>query len=80
MVDVCGVILNKRKPREESKLSHTFVYSDTTERNLSKLALAVSQSHPVLLEGGNGVGKTAIIEEISRLTGNDGDDDDDDGD
>ena len=36
------------------------------------MALAISCREPVLLEGPPGCGKTSIIEEFGRLTGNSG--------
>lgn len=36
------------------------------------LALAVSQGHPILLEGITGAGKTALIDHLASETGNTG--------
>ncbi len=39
---------------------------------MCNLALAVSQGHPVLLQGVTGAGKTALINHLAQLTGNTG--------
>ncbi|KAJ1918062.1 AAA ATPase midasin [Mycoemilia scoparia] len=51
---------------DNNKLVHT----QTTAQNLQKMALASSLSSPILLTGLTGSGKTALIEELARLTGN----------
>jgi MoxR-like ATPase len=47
-------------------------YTETTEQNMLALALAVSQGHPILLEGITGAGKTALIDHLAYETGNTG--------
>ncbi|XP_053201397.1 LOW QUALITY PROTEIN: midasin-like [Panonychus citri] len=41
----------------------------SVEVNLRKLAIALSENHPILIEGPLGCGKTSLIEHISELTG-----------
>jgi len=36
------------------------------------ITFAPNQGDPILLEGSTGVGKTALIEELARITGNQG--------
>lgn len=46
------------------------VLTPTTRRNLEAVSLGLCQGCPVLLEGPPGVGKSAIIDEVARVTGN----------
>jgi midasin len=46
------------------------VYNETASINMRALALAVCQGHPILLEGVGGAGKTALVDELARLTEN----------
>ena len=75
VVDACGVLLIRhdsgsgsghgRRTHEEKPL----VLTDTTRANVESVALAISRGKPVLLEGPIGAGKTALVEELARLTG-----------
>ncbi|KAJ1671580.1 AAA ATPase midasin, partial [Spiromyces aspiralis] len=49
---------------------HHLVYTPTTVRNLRQMALAVSLRSPIQLVGLTGSGKSALIEELARMTGN----------
>lgn len=83
-VDVCGILLPKFPSTSPSKSlvsassSTQLVYNDdlittqTTARNIHSLAVAVSLGLPVLLEGGNGVGKTSLVTYLAKLCGVDG--------
>jgi midasin len=51
---------------------HQFIYTPTSEQNMVSLALAVSQGHPVLLEGVTGSGKTTLVSHLASMTGNSG--------
>ncbi|KAJ9088514.1 AAA ATPase midasin [Entomophthora muscae] len=64
VANVGDVLLFKsaETPPEPAKL----VLVETTKRNLQDIALALSMGAPVLLEGGTGVGKTALVEEVAR--------------
>ncbi|XP_055945739.1 midasin-like isoform X2 [Argiope bruennichi] len=67
-VNVCGVLLSKVNETEvttDSKL----VYVTSTSQVMKSLALAVSSSEPVLLQGPVGCGKTSLIQEIASLIG-----------
>jgi midasin len=46
------------------------VVVQSTEQNLCAVVLALCQGSPVLLEGPVGCGKTAMVEELARATGN----------
>eukprot|EP01116_Phalansterium_solitarium_P008707 TRINITY_DN2266_c0_g2_i3.p1 TRINITY_DN2266_c0_g2~~TRINITY_DN2266_c0_g2_i3.p1 ORF type:complete len:1859 (-),score=760.71 TRINITY_DN2266_c0_g2_i3:142-5718(-) len=74
LVDVCGVLLpRKAAPATDDPSNRPpskFVFTDTSEANMRALALAVSQRHPILMEGVTGAGKTTQIAELATLTGN----------
>ncbi|CAG8520226.1 11027_t:CDS:2, partial [Dentiscutata heterogama] len=56
-----------------SKVKQRLVMTDTTQRNLNAICLALSMGSPILLEGVTGLGKTSLIEEIAIATGRDED-------
>lgn len=56
--------------RESSK--QHLVHTPTTVSNMRAISLAICQRNPILLEGVTGSGKTALIDEIARLTNNTG--------
>lgn len=73
IVDACGVLLFRQGGTAALDPSDSgLVLTETTRRNVRALALAVSQRKPVLLEGPIGAGKTAVIEELAKMTGRDG--------
>nr|KAJ3422092.1 hypothetical protein HK105_001196 [Polyrhizophydium stewartii] len=45
------------------------VLTESTAANLHRIALAISLGHPVLLQGPPGAGKTALVEQASRMIG-----------
>eukprot|EP00850_Spirogloea_muscicola_P002909 SM000011S19087 [mRNA] locus=s11:783175:828718:+ [translate_table: standard] len=80
-VSVCGVQLPRRsmtsdKPRAAlaalAAVPHgdSMVLTTTTSNNLEAIAIALCRRRPVLLEGPSGVGKSALIDEVARLTDN----------
>ncbi|KAF9163666.1 AAA ATPase midasin [Actinomortierella ambigua] len=70
-VNLCGVLL-ARPDNHGGKLSpHQLVLTETTKHNLHSIGLALSIGAPVLLEGVTGAGKTALVEEVARITGRD---------
>ncbi|KAK3846925.1 MAG: hypothetical protein J3R72DRAFT_519841 [Linnemannia gamsii] len=73
-VNLCGVLLPRstNPKHEQSTLpEHKLVLTDTTKHNLHSIGLALSIGAPVLLEGVTGAGKTALVEEVARVTGRD---------
>jgi len=73
-VNLCGVLLPRSVDShgESSALKAKLVLTDTTKHNLHSIGLALSIGAPVLLEGVTGAGKTALVEEVARVTGRDG--------
>ena len=74
-VNLCGVLLPRSTcpQHEQSTLpEHKLVLTETTKHNLHSIGLALSIGAPVLLEGVTGAGKTALVEEVARVTGRDG--------
>ncbi|KAN0037183.1 hypothetical protein ACTFIV_002519 [Dictyostelium citrinum] len=62
----------KSKKENEGVEGHQkLVYTSTVSQNLNSLAIAVGLGKPILIEGVTGSGKTTMIEELSRITGND---------
>ncbi|KAM9966569.1 hypothetical protein ACTFIR_006789 [Dictyostelium discoideum] len=55
----------------EDEQVQKLVYTNTVSQNLNSLAIAVGLGKPILIEGVTGSGKTTMIEELSRITGND---------
>jgi midasin len=49
-----------------------FLVTPTSQRNIESLVLAICRQSPILLLGSSGVGKTATIDYIAKLTGNHG--------
>ncbi|GES99488.1 midasin [Rhizophagus clarus] len=71
-VNVSGVLLPKLFTCSEKSFvsnEQRLVLTDTTKNNLYSICLAISLGSPVLLEGIIGAGKTALVEEIARVTG-----------
>lgn len=46
------------------------VYTESVIKHLRQLSVCVSQGKPVLLEGPIGSGKTALLDELARVTRN----------
>ncbi|KAF9915434.1 AAA ATPase midasin [Lobosporangium transversale] len=73
-VNLCGVLLprsNNPHPQQSLLSGHKLVLTETTKHNLHSIGLALSIGAPVLLEGVTGAGKTALVEEVARVTGRD---------
>ncbi|CAI2169296.1 7876_t:CDS:10, partial [Funneliformis geosporum] len=70
-VNISGVLLPKSFICSDRSLSNKqrLVLTDTTRCNLHSICLAISIGSPVLLEGVTGAGKSALVEEIARITG-----------
>ncbi|KAI8600925.1 P-loop containing nucleoside triphosphate hydrolase protein [Dissophora ornata] len=77
-VNLCGVLLarssNSHHHQDHSSSSsssteHKLVLTETTKHNLNSIGLALSIGAPVLLEGVTGAGKTALVEEVAKVTG-----------
>ncbi|GBC28203.2 uncharacterized protein OCT59_003902 [Rhizophagus irregularis] len=74
IVNISGVLLPKSFTCSEKSFvsnKQKLVLTDTTKNNLYSICLAISMGSPVLLEGIIGAGKTALVEEIARVTGRD---------
>ncbi|KAK9809153.1 hypothetical protein WJX72_010301 [[Myrmecia] bisecta] len=69
-VNVCGILLPHRDAPPETHASSRLVKTATAQRTLEAAALALCQGQPLLLEGPPGCGKSAVLEELARLTGN----------
>lgn len=75
-IDIAGVLLPKiphyiEKSRPSASAAaqsqqKPLILSKTTAHNLHRLALAVSLSQPILLEGPTGSGKTSLIDYIAH--------------
>eukprot|EP01132_Coremiostelium_polycephalum_P002326 gene2326-2870_t len=84
IIDVCGILLyknfsinnnnnnNQKQQQTEQQQQQELVYTPTVCQNLNSLAIAVGLGKPILMEGVTGSGKTTMVEEISRITGNNG--------
>ncbi|KAF9586477.1 AAA ATPase midasin [Lunasporangiospora selenospora] len=73
-VNLCGVLLPRSTcghHEQPTILQHHLVLTETTKQNLHSIGLALSIGAPVLLEGVTGAGKTALVEEVARVTGRD---------
>ncbi|KAF9575027.1 AAA ATPase midasin [Mortierella alpina] len=72
-VNLCGVLLPRSTahPEHSTLPQHKLVLTETTKHNLHSIGLALSIGAPVLLEGVTGAGKTALVEEVARVTGRD---------
>ncbi|KAF9929042.1 AAA ATPase midasin, partial [Modicella reniformis] len=74
-VNLCGVLLARSDNTHQGEYSilpqHNLVLTETTKHNLHSIGLALSIGAPVLLEGVTGAGKTALVEEVARVTGRD---------
>jgi excinuclease UvrABC ATPase subunit len=74
-VNLCGVLLarsNSVHQEYSALVQHRLVLTETTRHNLHSIGLALSIGAPVLLEGVTGSGKTALVEEVARVTGREG--------
>ncbi|KAJ3074248.1 AAA ATPase midasin [Podochytrium sp. JEL0797] len=73
VVDVAGIVLPKPNLLEISSSSmqskQKLVWTQTTRKNLNRIAVSVSIGAPVLVTGGAGVGKTSLVEEVARMVG-----------
>jgi MoxR-like ATPase len=79
LVSVCGVLLPKRTDGasggagadgDNGSAWKRLLNTTTATRNLHSLALALCQPQPVLLQGEAGSGKSSLLRELARVTGN----------
>lgn len=71
--NICGVIVptNKQQAqRESATATEPLVATTSTKRNLQSVAIALGLKRPILVSGSSGCGKTALVRELSRLSGN----------
>ena len=71
-VRVGGVEVRMRTAVSSAKngAASTMIRTGSAERNLRAVALALCRNKPLLLEGPAGAGKSAVLEEVASLTGN----------
>ncbi|KAJ3030565.1 UNVERIFIED_CONTAM: AAA ATPase midasin [Siphonaria sp. JEL0065] len=72
VVDVAGILLpkpNLTSASGSSQPKQKLVWTETTRKNLNRIAVSVSIGAPVLVTGGAGVGKTSLVEEVARMVG-----------
>ncbi|KAJ3255785.1 hypothetical protein HK103_006043 [Boothiomyces macroporosus] len=65
IADLCGVYL----PKQEREYNSSFVLTETSSKILYEIGLALSCEMPILLQGHEGSGKTALVEEAGRILG-----------
>ncbi|OWZ18792.1 Midasin-like protein [Phytophthora megakarya] len=75
--NIFGVVVSTSKlhqqrdvTEEASMASDPLVPTPSTKRNLQSLAIALGLKRPILVAGPGGCGKTAMIRELARLSGN----------
>ncbi|DBA04889.1 TPA: hypothetical protein N0F65_006891 [Lagenidium giganteum] len=73
--NIFGVVVPARRVEGEqiddtAAQTQTLVATPSTKINLQSIAIALGLKRPVLVSGGSGCGKTAVIRELARLTGN----------
>ncbi|KAF2076411.1 hypothetical protein CYY_002268 [Polysphondylium violaceum] len=61
----------KNNSNNNQQQHNQLVYTNTVSQNLNSLAIAVGLGKPILIEGVTGSGKTTMVEELSKITGND---------
>ncbi|CAL5218660.1 g365 [Coccomyxa viridis] len=69
-VSLGGVPVPSRGAQRGQADARQFVRTPTVEQNLQACALVLCQRRPLLLEGPPGSGKTALMSELARTTGN----------
>lgn len=73
IVNIYGVILPYKRNSSSTTsplITSKFVHTTTSKYNLQQITVGLSMNNPLLITGSNGCGKTAIIREVARLTGN----------
>ena len=76
VADMAGILVPKFNLAEsaltEENPDSRIIFTQTTLRNMNKIAVAISLEMPILIEGCPGAGKTSLIEEAARMTGQKG--------
>lgn len=73
IVNIYGIILPYKRNTSTTAsplITSKFVHTTTSKYNLQQITVGLSMNNPLLITGSNGCGKTAIIREVARLTGN----------
>ena len=71
LVDVGGILIQTAEDPSQAPsttVPSQLVDTESTQRNLQSIAMALMLRKPVLLEGVTGAGKTSLVEEIARRT------------
>ena len=68
LIGVSHYSLSKKEEAANVKTKFAFD-AGTTKTNLMKLLRAFSLEKPILIEGPPGVGKTALVEQVAKVTG-----------
>lgn len=69
---VCFRVVRHFASVSSLSVENDFLVTPTARRNIESLALAICRQSPILLLGSSGVGKTATIEYLAKITGNHG--------
>lgn len=72
LVNVQGLLLRRRRPLPDGPLSSLspLISTPSTDAGLASLSLALLGGGPILVHGPAGSGKSALLREMARLTGN----------
>lgn len=69
IINIYGIILPYKRNNIITN-NIPFIHTSTSIYNLQQIAIGLSMNNPLLVTGSSGCGKTSIIREIAKLTGN----------